>query len=273
MTTPREPDHLFAAWMSEGPATLRDEVLASISTEILRTPQRRGLRSRWTRLPIIARAAAVAVAAVAAVAIGITGVRLLGIGAAQPSVGGPGPVATASPSPSPSATAVTSWTMESTAYGYSWTFPADVVSMKPTPATIPWGGETPCIVQDACSDWMGLKGEPGTADRLLWAFGTPTDLDRDAFDADMRNRMSTWRGCPVESEIARDITLDGTPARIHAFTCPSGDATDLHVRVYAVRDGVGLVISMAKPDSGEPLVAADEIDRLLGYLEAFRWTP
>jgi hypothetical protein len=30
---------------------------------------------------------------------------------------------------------------------------------------------------------------------------------------------------------------------------------------------------MAKPGSGEALVAADEIDRLLGYLEAFRWAP
>ena len=41
----------------------------------------------------------------------------------------------------------------------------------------------------------------------------------------------------------------------------------------SLRDGLGLVISMAKPGSGEALVLDDEIDRLLGYLAAFRWTP
>ena len=145
--------------------------------------------------------------------------------------------------------------------------------MLPVAATTPWNGVTPCIVQDPCTDWIGLKGEPGTADRLVWAFGTRTDLGLEAFAADMRRQMAGWRGCPIEPEATRDLVIDGVPARLDAFTCPSGGVTDRHVRVFAVRDGLGLVISMAKPGSGEALVLDDEIDRLLGFLDAFRWTP
>jgi hypothetical protein len=85
--------------------------------------------------------------------------------------------------------------------------------------------------------------------------------------------MSEWRGCPVEPAVTRGIVVDGEPARLDAFTCPSGGVTDRHLRVFAVHDGLGLVISMAKPGSGEALVFDDEIDRLLGYLAAFRWAP
>ena len=143
----------------------------------------------------------------------------------------------------------------------------------PSAATVPWNGGTPCIVQDPCTDWIGLEGEPGRADRLVWAFGTRTDLGLEAFAADMARRMSEWRGCPVEPDATREIELDGVPARLDAFTCASGNATDLHLRVFAVHEELGLVVSMAKPGSGEALVAADEIDRLLGYLDALRWAP
>ncbi len=218
---------------------------------------------------------------VAVLAIAVTGIGLLGLGGTGPSVGGPGPADSASPPATeeptgtllPSRTPATTWTIESGAYGYTWPFPAEAVSMMPSAATVPWNGVTPCIVQDPCTDWIGLKGEPGTADRLVWAFGTRTDLGLEAFAVDMRRRMSEWRGCPVEPETTQDLVLDGVPARLDAFACASGDATDLHLRVFAVRDGIGLVISMAKPGSGEALVAADEIDRLLGYLAAFRWAP
>ena len=281
MTTERDPDRLFASWISEGPETLRDDVLAGVSVDILGTPQHRGLRSRWARLPGLVRAVAMTTGAVAVLAIAVTGVGLLGLRSTGPSVGGPGQTASSSPAatevptatPPSSRTPVTTWTIESGVYGYTWPFPADVVSMMPTAATVPWNGVTPCIVQDPCTDWIGLKGEPGTADRLVWAFGTPTDLGLEAFAADMRLRMSEWRGCPVEPIATRGLVLDGVPARLDAFACTSNGATDHHLRVFAVRDGLGLVMSMAKPGSGEALVAADEIDRLLGYLAAFRWTP
>ena len=54
MTTSRDPDRLFASWMAEGPETLRDDVLAGVSAEVRRTPQHRGLRRRWARLPGLA---------------------------------------------------------------------------------------------------------------------------------------------------------------------------------------------------------------------------
>ena len=281
MTTSRDPDRLFTSWMSEGPETLRDDVLAGVAVDVRRTSQHRGLRSRLARLPGLVRAVAMTTGAAAVLAIAVTGVGLLGQGGTGPSVGGPGPAASASPAatggatgtPVPSRTPVTSWTIESGEYGYRWPFPADAVSMMPTAATAPWNGVTPCIVQDPCTDWIGLRGEPGRADRLVWAFGTRTDLGLEAFAADMRRQMSEWRGCPIEPETTRDLVVDGAPARLDAFTCSSGGFTDRHLRVFTVRDGLGLVISMAKPGSGEALVVDDEIDRLLGYLDAFRWTP
>lgn len=281
MTTTHDPDRLFASWMAEGPATLRDDILAGVSAAILRTPQHRGLRRRWVRLPTLLRATTMATGAVAVMVVAIAGAGWLGSMGTGPSVGGPGPAVTASPPASagptgtllPSRTPATLWTIESAEYGYTWPFPADAVSMMPSAATVPWNGVTPCIVQDPCTDWMGLKGEPGRADRLVWAFGAPTDLELEAFAADMRRRMSGWRGCPVEPDATRALTLDGVPARLDAFACTSGGVTDRHLRVFAVRDGLGLVISMAKPGSGEALFDADEIDRLLGYLDAFRWAP
>jgi hypothetical protein len=281
MTTSRDPDRLFTAWMSEGPETLRDDVLAGVAVDVRRTFQHRGLRSRWARLPGLVRAVAMTTGAVAVLVIAVTGTGLLGQGGTGPSVGGPGPTASEPPpatgdpsgSPLPSRTPVTTWTIESGLNGYTWPFPAEAVSMLPSAATVPWNGVTPCIVQDPCTDWIGLRGEPGTADRLVWVFGTRTDLGLEAFAADMRRQMSTWRGCPVEPETTQDLVLDGVPARLDAFSCPSDGVTDQHLRLFAVRDGLGLVISMAKPGSGEALVLDDEIDRLLGYLDAFRWAP
>jgi hypothetical protein len=281
MTTSRDPERLFASWMAEGPATLRDDILAGVAEEVRRTEQHRGLRRRWTRLPAVLRAATIATGAVAVMVVAFAGAGWLGSMGSGPSVGGSGPAVTASPpasagptgTPLPSRTPAATWTIESQRYGYTWSFPGEAVSMMASAATTSWNGVTPCIVQDACTDWIGLKGEPGTADRLVWSFGTPTDLELEPFAADMRRRMSEWRGCPVEPDVTREIVLDGVPARMDAFTCPSGGITDRHVRVFAVRDGLGLVISMAKPGSGEALVLDDEIDRLLGYLAAFRWAP
>ena len=281
MTSTRDPERLFTAWMSEGPETLRDDVLAGVVADVRRTSQHRGLRSRWARLPGMARAVAMTAGAAAVLAVAVAGVGLLGQGSTGPSVGGPGPAVSASPpataapsaSPVPSRPPATNYTIESSAYGYTWPFPADEVYGAPDPATIAWSGRGPCIVQDSCTDWVRLKGEPGTADRFVWAFGTRTDLALEAFAADMRRQIAEWRNCPVEPDVTRDAVVDGVPARLDAFVCTFDGVTDLHVRVFTVHEGQGLVVAMAKPGSGEALVAADEIDRLLGYLEAFRWAP
>ena len=43
MTSTRDPERLFTAWMSEGPETLRDDVLAGVAVEVRRTAQHRGV--------------------------------------------------------------------------------------------------------------------------------------------------------------------------------------------------------------------------------------
>jgi hypothetical protein len=55
--------------------------------------------------------------------------------------------------------------------------------------------------------------------------------------------------------------------------CTSEGGSDLHLRVFAIRDGVGLVIGMAKLNAGEDLPEAGEIELLLQRLEEFRWMP
>ena len=65
MTTSRDPERLFASWMAEGPATLRDDILAGVAVEVGHTAQHRGLRPPWARLPTVLRAATMATGAVA----------------------------------------------------------------------------------------------------------------------------------------------------------------------------------------------------------------
>ena len=275
MSSTHDPGAVIGAWLSEGPTVLRDDVLAAALADVHRTRQRR-LRFPWSReVPGRLPFAGIAVAAVAVVAVGIAAVGLTGGG---PFSGGPGPVPPATPSPSPSPsptrTPVTSWTMDSALYPYAIEFPAAAVTIRPTLATIPWDGSSPCIVGDLCTDWIGLDDAPTAVSRELWGFGAPTTLGLDAFAADMQQRITTWEAgasCPAEPVTTRDLELDGVPARLHAFSCPYGDGTDLHLRVFAVRDGFGLVLGQAKPGSGEALDEAEEIDRLLASLAGFRW--
>ena len=118
-----------------------------------------------------------------------------------------------------------------------------------------------------------LTGAPEPIDRTLWIFGTPTDLTLDEFAADVQRQIAEWRPCPAEPSTARDVMLDGVPARLHAFVCTSETSKDLQVRVFAVRDGIGLVIGMAKLNAGQNLPEAGEIELLLQRLEDFRWMP
>jgi hypothetical protein len=164
-------------------------------------------------------------------------------------------------------------TIASTAYPYAWTFPADVVTSAPTLATSEWDGSSPCVAQDPCTDWIGMAGTPTAVDRHVWVFGTPTTLTLDEFATDVQRRIAEWRPCPAEPSTTRDVVLDGVPARLHAFVCTSEGGSDLHLRVFAIRDGVGLVIGMAKLNAGEDLPEAGETELLLQRLEEFRWMP
>lgn len=276
MTTPRDPDRIFASWMAEGPETLRDEVLTTVTADLGRNRQRRGLHRRIVRLPLGLRAAGAVGATVLAVGVVAAGLGALGGLRGLPSTGGPGPVPSASPSPAastPAPSPVTASSIESRVYPYTWSFAASDVAIAPGLATSRWDGATPCIAQDACTDWIVLHGDPGVAPRTIWVFGTPTDRTLDAFAADVQRQTSTWRPCASAPDTTRDLVLDGVPARLHAFTCTSDGGTDLHLRVFAVRDGVGLVIAMARLSSGEAVDREAEIERLVGHLERFRWAP
>jgi hypothetical protein len=187
---------------------------------------------------------------------------------AEPSAAPSEPVIAATGVPEPSTS-----TIESTAYPYAWTFPADVVTFAPRLARAQWDGVSPCIVEDPCTDWMRLTGSPKPIDRTLWVFGTTTDRTLDAFTADVQRQIAEWRPCPGEPATTRDVDLDGVPARLHAFRCTSGASKDLQLRVFAVRDGIGLVIGMAKLNAGQDLPEAGETELLLQRLEDFRWMP
>jgi hypothetical protein len=168
--------------------------------------------------------------------------------------------------------------MDSDLYGYAMSFPAEDVTIRPTLATVAWDGETECLAQDPCTDWVNLTGAPGVDDRTVWVFGAPTDLSLDAFAEDMQARFATWMGCPAVAPtvLSTSISDESTPARVHLFECPygspTGPASTGMVRVFAVRDGFGIVIGLAKLASDEPVDTADELARLEGYLASFRWT-
>jgi hypothetical protein len=287
MSASRDLDPVIRAWLDEGPATFADAALASVLAEVHATRQRR--RAGWFRsLRSLgpadaggARYAGLAISAVAVVVVIAAGIGVLG---GLPDSGGPGPLPSptatppASASPSPARTPVTEWPMDSALYGYGMSFPAEDVTIQPTLATVAWDGETECLAQDACTDWVNLTGAPGVDDRTVWVFGTPTDLSLDAFAEDMQGRFAAWMGCPAVAPtvLSTSISDESTPARVHLFECPyespTGPVATGMVRVFAVRDGFGIVIGLAKLASDEPVDTADELARLEGYLASFRWT-
>lgn len=287
MSATRDPEAVIRSWLDEGPATFADAALASVLAEVHATRQRRSagwLRSLRSPAPSGAggaRFAGLAVTAVAVVVVVAAGIGLLG---GLPDSGGPGPLpsptasAPASPSPSPARTPVAEWPMDSALYGYTMSFPAEDVTILPTLASVAWDGEVECFAQDACTDWVNLTGAPGVDDRTVWVFGTPTDLSLDAFAEDMQGRFATWMDCPAVAPTVRSTSIsdEATAARVHLFECPydtgSGTVDTGMVRVFAVRDGFGIVFGLAKLASDEPVDTEAELARLEGYLASFRWT-
>lgn len=276
MSAIRDPDTVIGAWLSEGPTVLRDEVLAAALADVHRTRQRR-LRLPWSR-EVPGRLSFAGVATAAVIVVVGAGIAAFGLAGGGWLSGGPGPVPPVtpapSPSPSPTGTSITSYTVDSALYPYAIELPASAVTIRPTLATIPWDGSSPCIPGNPCADVVGLDDAPTAVSRQLWGFGAPTTLGLDAYAAETQRRIATWvqgASCPTEPATTRDLELDGVPARLHAYTCTYEGITDLHLRVFAVRDGFGLVLGHGKPGSGERLDEAEEIDRFLASLAGFRW--
>jgi hypothetical protein len=274
MSPSRDPAAAISAWLEEGPTVLRDDVLAAALADVNRTRQRRS-RLRWPasrggRLSF----AGLAVVATAVVAVGVIGVGLLG-GPSLPA--GPAPVPSASPSPSPRPTPVTSATIESNLYPYRWTISAPEVQLPVRRARIAWNDRLSCLAKEPCTDWVDVTYETpttGAGNRwTFWGFGAPTDESLDAFAATMQERISTWMPCPAEPTTVRDLDLDGVPARLHAFLCTVDGRPYLHLRVFAVRDGIGLILGNAPLDAEYWGDAERDIDRFVADLDGFRWSP
>ena len=125
MSTQREPESIFAAWLDEGPTELPDQNRRAIVTAIRTIPQRRrgfGLPWRFSMMNGYTR---FALAAVAVLVVAVGGIYLVRPGS-DGSFGGPGPSPsptpqpTPTPSPSPTPEPPTAGTITLTDAGCTW---------------------------------------------------------------------------------------------------------------------------------------------------------
>lgn len=136
-------------------------------------------------------------------------------------------------------------TITSPFYAYSLTFPAS--GWSPQPAPTRWDGEARI---DSNGPLVDRATGPGS--KLFFVYGAPTDLDLAAWSAKGQVDVNRWHGCPATAESETDITIGGTPGRLHAFHC-----NRLHVmKAFAVRDGFGWAFNQLSPPGQEPADAA-----------------
>ena len=132
-------------------------------------------------------------------------------------------------------------TITSPFYAYSLTFPA--LGWSPQPAPTRWDGKARI---DSNGPLVDRATGPGS--KLFFVYGAPTDLDLAAWSAKGQADVNRWHGCPATAESEADITIGGTPARLHAFHCNS-----LYViKAFAVRDGFGWAFNQLSPPGQEP---------------------
>ncbi|HYN47561.1 MAG TPA: hypothetical protein VER83_01770, partial [Candidatus Nanopelagicales bacterium] len=131
-------------------------------------------------------------------------------------------------------------------------------------ATQPWDGTSRIDSNGPYTDQVVVPGSI-----LFFVYGAPTDLDLDAYAARTQSQVAEWHECPANpgagpgSEpagyLATNLTLDGTPGRLHRMTCLGSFVQKLMV----VRDGRGLVVNMLAPPG-----KVDEASRLFEELVA-----
>jgi hypothetical protein len=132
-------------------------------------------------------------------------------------------------------------TITSPFYAYSLTFPAS--GWSPQPARTRWDGMAQI---DSNGPFVDRATGPGS--NLFFVYGAPTDLDLAAWSAKGQMDVNRWHGCPATAESEADITIGGTPGRLHAFHCNS-----LYVmKAFAVRDGFGWAFNQLSPPGLEP---------------------
>ena len=151
---------------------------------------------------------------------------------------------------------------ESPLYGYTIGLPAgsEVTGVKP--ATTPWDGTSAIGSTGPMVDQF-----PRTGQRLAFILAAPTDLDLDAWAAAVHARAVREHGCAEEFTGTRDFEIDGTPARVVAFSCQG-------LVVYeatTVRDGTGLIAKQITPPPGSPALAKASLDDFMWFLEPLTW--
>lgn len=176
------------------------------------------------------------------------------------------PAATASPSPSPSPSDAAASpspagdvTMASKLYPYTLTVPGDAVAIAPTLATVAWDGKNQIDSGDQQTDWLGFDGG-----RTFFVYGAPTAASLDDFAASSQKQVAEWHGCPAEPESTADVTIGGSPARLHLFHCQGL----LVMKIMALESGFGLVLNQIGPDAD----AATEQALLLQRIADLTWT-
>jgi hypothetical protein len=166
--------------------------------------------------------------------------------AASPAVASTAPSAQATPA-----------TFTSPFYAYSLTFPA--AGWSPQPAQTQWDGKARV---DSNGPFVDRATGPGS--KLFFVYGAPTDLDLAAWSAKGQGDVNAWHGCPRTAESETDVTIGGSPGRLHAFHCQG-----LYVlKAFTVRDGFGWAFNQIGPPKSE----AADTTRLTGLLAGVEWT-
>lgn len=176
----------------------------------------------------------------------------------------PSPSTAAAPIPTVSSAAVIpsprpDVTFTSHAYRYRARIPGDLAAGDMVAATETWDGEAQIDSTGPRTDHAYLADQ-----RLLFAYGAPTDLDVDAWATAAQAQKAAWHGCPAVPDTSTPTIFGGTTAVLASFPCGG-----LHVlAVYAVKDGFGLAVNLLSPPGHE----AEDAAVLERILKGWSWS-
>ncbi len=162
----------------------------------------------------------------------------------------PGPTIAPTIAPSASSAPVA---FSSPFYRYRLTFPA---GWNAGPARTAWDGTARI---DSNGPLVDRASGPGA--KLFFVYGAaPTDLDLAEWSARGQSDVNAWHGCPAVAESETDVTIGGSPGRLHAFHC-----NNLYVmKAFVVRDGFGWAFNQLAPPGNEAADTAALAEMLAG---------
>jgi hypothetical protein len=124
-------------------------------------------------------------------------------------------------------------------YAYSLALPA---GWRPGPARQAWDGTARID-----SDGLFVDRAYGPGSKLFFVYAAPTDLDLAAYAAQGQKDVNAWHGCPARAGSETNVTIGGSPGRLHAFHC-SGLSV---MKAFVVRDGFGWAFNQLAPPGNE----------------------